>query len=93
MMVLRSFVGPSATLASRSRVVTATFMCALSATVRLTSATEGGTKIPPQPAHAYSPLVSTMTAGDAPIFCGGRRTTAAQPIVLQMPRGCRAWPL
>jgi len=93
MMVLKSFVGQPATLASRSRVVTATFMCALSAAVRLTSATEEGTKIPPPPVHAYNPLVSTMTAGDAPIFCGGQRPKTAQPIVLQMPRGCRAWPL
>lgn len=93
MMVLKSFISQSATLASRPRVLTTTFMCALSATVRLTSTADEGTKSPLQPVHAHNPIVLLMTEDDAPVFCRGWRPRAAQPTVFQMPRGCRAWPL
>jgi hypothetical protein len=93
MMVLKSFVSQSATLASRQRVVTTTFMCALSATVRLASIADEGTKIPSQPVHAHNLMVSIMSGDAEPIFCRGGRPKAAQAIVFQIPRGCHAWPL
>jgi hypothetical protein len=92
MMVWKSFVSNSATLASRPRVLTTTFMCALSATVRLTSAEEGP-KIPAPPVRTYNPMVSVMTGDGAPIFCRSVRPKPAQPIVFRHPGGCRAWPL
>ena len=92
-MIWKNLVSQSAILASRPRVLTATFMCALSATVRFASTGDEGTRIPPRPAHAQDPLVSIMTRDGVPIFCMGWRPKPAQSLVFQRPRGCRAWPL
>ncbi len=91
-MAWKRFVGQSATLASRPRVLTATFMCALSATVRLTSTADQATRIP-VPAHMHNPMVSIMTRDGVPIFCRGRGSKPVQPTVFRRPRSCRAWPL
>jgi hypothetical protein len=93
MMAWKSFVNQSATLASRPRVLKTTFMCALSATVRLTSTADEATRIPPHLAHMLNPLVSIMTRDAVPIFCRGWRPKPAQPLVFQRPRDCRVWPL
>jgi hypothetical protein len=93
MMVLKSFVSHSAALASRPRILTTTFMCALSATVRFTSTADGGTKIPLEPAYTRNPVVSIMTGDDVPIFCRGWKPKPAQPIAFQIPGRCHAWPL
>jgi hypothetical protein len=92
-MAWKSIVSQSATLASRPRVLTTTFMCALSATVRLTSSADEATRIPVQPAHTHNPVVSIMTRDGVPIFCRGWRPKPAQPTVFPSPRSCRAWPL
>jgi len=92
-MAWKNFVSQSAKLASRPRILTTTFMCALSATIRFTSTADGGTKIPAQPAHMHNSLVSPMTGDGAPIFCRGWTPKPAQRIVFSSPSGCRAWPL
>jgi hypothetical protein len=92
-MVWKSFTSHAATLASRPRLVTTTFMCALSATVRLTSTADQGPKVPLQSVHARNPLVSIMTADGVPIFCRGTRPKPVQPTVFRGPRGCHIWPL
>ncbi|MGY3355019.1 hypothetical protein [Bradyrhizobium sp. 18] len=93
MMIWKNLVNQSATLASRPKVLTTTFMCALSATVRFASTGDEGAKIPVEPAHRQNPLVSIMTRDSVPIFCTGWRPKPARPLVFQRPRGCRAWPL
>lgn len=90
-MIWKNLVNQSATLASRPRVLTTTFMCALSAAVRFAS-TEG-TRIPAQPAHTHNDMVGIMTRDGVPIFCMGWRSKPARPLALLRPRGCRAWPL
>lgn len=92
-MAWKSFVSQSATLASRPRVLTTTFMCALSATVRFTSTPDEATRIPAHPAHMLNPMVSIMTRDGVPIFCRGWRLKPAQRTVFQSPSSCRAWPL
>jgi hypothetical protein len=92
-MIWKNLVNQSANLASRPKVLTTTFMCALSATIRFASTGDEGAKIPAQPAHMQNPLVSIMTRDGVPIFCMGWRPKPAQPLVFQRPRGCRAWPL
>jgi hypothetical protein len=92
-MIWKNLANQSATLASRPRVLTATFMCALSATVRFASTEAEGARIPAPSAHTQDPLVSIMTRDDVPIFCLGWRPKAVQPLVLLRPSGCRAWPL
>lgn len=92
-MIWKQLVHQSATLASRPKVLTTTFMCALSATVRFASTGDEGAKIPEQPAHMQNPLVSIMTRDGVPIFCMAWRPMPAQPLVFQRPRACRAWPL
>jgi hypothetical protein len=92
-MIWKNLVNQSATLASRPKVITTTFMCALSATVRLASTVDEGTRIAAQPAHTQNPMVSIMTRDSVPIFCMGWRPRPAQPLVFPRPRGCRAWPL
>lgn len=92
-MAWKSFVSQSATLASRPKVLTTTFMCALSATVRLTSTTGEATRIPVHPAHMLSSMSSIMIRDSVPIFCRGRRLTPARRAIFQSPPSCRAWPL
>jgi hypothetical protein len=92
-MIWKNLVNQSATLASRPKILTTTFMCALSATIRFASTGDEGTRIPAQPAHTQNPLVSVTTRDGVPIFCMGWRPKPAQPLVFQRPRGCRAWPL
>jgi hypothetical protein len=92
-MVLKNFVSQSARLASRPRVLTTTFMCALSATIRLASTADEGAKRLPQPIHAHTLMVSLVTGDDVPIFCRNWKPKVARPIVFRMPRGCCAWPL
>jgi hypothetical protein len=93
MMVLWSFVSQSATLASRPRVLTTTFMCALSAAVRFASTVDEGTRMPAHPPHAQNAIAPIMTKDGVPIFCLGWGPKPAQPLALPRPRGCRAWPL
>ena len=92
-MIWKNLVNQSATLASRPKILTTTFMCALSATIRFASTGDEAAKIPAQPAHTQNPLVSIMTRDSVPIFCMGWRPKPARPLVFQRPRGCRAWPL
>jgi hypothetical protein len=92
-MIWKQLVNQSATLASRPKVLTTTFMCALSATVRFASTGDEGTRILAQPTHTQNALVSIMTRDGVPIFCMGWRPKPPQPLVFQQPRGCRAWPL
>ena len=92
-MIWKQLVNQSATLASRPKVLTTTFMCALSATVRFASTGDEGTRILAQPTHTQNALVSIMTRDGVPIFCMGLEAEAPQPLVFQQPRGCRAWPL
>ena len=92
-MIWKNLVNQSLTRASRPKVLTTTFMCALSATIRLTSTADGGTKIPAPPAPMHNPLISSMIRDGAPIFCSGSKPTMAQRIVFHGPRGCRVWPL
>ena len=92
-MTWKNLVNQSATLASRPKVLTTTFMCALSAAVRFASTVDEGTKIPAHPAHAQNAMAAIMTRDGAPIFCQGWRPKPAQPPALPRPRGCRAWPL
>jgi len=92
-MIWKNLVNRSASLASRPKVLTTTFMCALSATIRFASTVDQGAKIPAQPPHTQDPLVSIMTRNSVPIFCMGWRPKPARPQVFQRPRGCRAWPL
>jgi hypothetical protein len=92
-MIWKNLVNQSATLASRPKVLTTTFMCALSAAVRFASTEAEGTRIPAQPAHTHNAMVAIMTRDGVPIFCMGWRPKPAQPIAMLRPRGCRAWPL
>jgi hypothetical protein len=92
-MIWKNLVNQSAALASRPKVLTTTFMCALSATVRLASTGDERARIPAQPAHTQDPMVSIMTRDSVPIFCMGWSPKPAQPLVFQRPKACRAWPL
>lgn len=92
-MIWKNLVNQTATLASRPKILTTTFMCALSATIRLASTGDEGPRTPAQLTHMQNPL-SLITTGDGvPIFCMGWRPKPAQPLVFPRPRGCRAWPL
>jgi len=92
-MAWKSFVSQSATLASRQRVLTTTFMCALSATVRLTSTVGEATRMPAHPVHMLNPMASIMTRDSVPIFCRGWRPKPTQRTAFRSPTSCRAWPL
>jgi hypothetical protein len=92
-MIWKNLVNQSATLASRPKVLSTTFMCALSATVRLASTGDEGARIAAQSVHTRDPMVSIMTRDSVPIFCLGWRPKPAQPLVFQSPNACRAWPL
>jgi hypothetical protein len=92
-MIWKTFVNQSAALASRLKVLTTTFMCALSAAVRFASIVDEGMKIPAHPAHAQNAIAAIMIGDGIPIFCLGWRPKPAQPLALPRPRGCRAWPL
>ncbi|SFJ53122.1 hypothetical protein SAMN05216525_12787 [Bradyrhizobium sp. Gha] len=93
MMVWNYLVSQSAILASRPRVLRTTFMCALSATVRFTSAIEEGQKIPAPSVDAQNPMVLITAADDVPLFCRSSRPTRPQPPVFLHPKNCRAWQL
>jgi len=88
MMVWKTFVSQTL-IASRSRVVATTFMYALSATVRFTTATGNETKILAQSVHRTNPMIFIMTRDGLPIFCNDRGPKSAQPIVFQSPGGFR----
>jgi hypothetical protein len=90
-MIWKNLISQSATLASRPKVLTTAFMCALSAAARLASTVDEGTKIPAHPAYAQNAMAPIMARDGAPIL--GLRPKPAQPPALPRPRGCRAWPL
>ncbi|WP_439400542.1 hypothetical protein ACRQ5Q_42010 (plasmid) [Bradyrhizobium sp. PMVTL-01] len=68
-MVWNNLVSQSATLASRPRVLRATFMCALSATVHFTSTIEAGQRITTPPVNAHNPMVSIMALDGVALLC------------------------
>jgi len=73
-------------IASRSRVVATTFICALSVTVRFTTATGNERKIEAQSAHRSTPMTFNTTRNGAPILCRYREPKSAWPIVFQNPK-------
>lgn len=70
MMASKTLAGQGA-IASRSRVVATTFMCALSATVRFTTATGNEAKILGQSVHRSNPMTFIATRDGSPVFLQG----------------------
>jgi hypothetical protein len=92
-MIRKKLGSQGTTFASHPRLLRATFICALSATVRLIPATEAGPKVPLLACPTHNPRVSIMTASDDPIFCRREPPICSKLTTLSEFKSCRAWPL